>query len=136
MIEEIPEEKEEIPKREILRKEHVRSKHVEVKVTQHEEQSKTCVTEDVIKVGKLDVTHLEKDTVEAKTVQEIIKTFRDKVDGARKVLNLFVTKHGDIRLKTWRCLVSLTFTSVRRNWLILGCNYLKLPRYYKFYLQA
>ena len=92
VIEEIPEEKEEIPKREVPKKEQIRPKSIEVTATNHEveEHPKTYVTEDVIKVGKLDVTHLEKEMVEAKTVQERIKTYKDRVDGARKVNNLSI----------------------------------------------
>ena len=86
VIEETPEEKEEIPKR--SKKEQIRPKSTEVTVKQHEveEHPKTYVTEDVIKVGKLDVTHLEKEMVGDKTLQERIKTYEDRVIGARKVL--------------------------------------------------
>ena len=98
VIEEIPEEKEKVPKREVPKKEQIRPKSIEVtqheveEATQHEveEHPKTYVTEDVIKVGKLDVTHLEKEMVEAKTVQERIKIYKDRVDGARKVNNLSI----------------------------------------------
>ena len=87
VIEETPEDKDEIIKRGDFEKEHVRPKSTEVTVTKHEveEHPKTYVTEDVIKVGKLDVTHLEKEIVEAKTVKERTKAYRDRVDGARKV---------------------------------------------------
>ena len=87
VIEETPEDKEEILKRGDFEIEHVRPKSTDATVTKHEveEHPKTYVTEDVIKVGKLDVTHLEKEVVEAKTVKERINAYRDRVDGARKV---------------------------------------------------
>ena len=57
----------------------------EVTVVQHEDYPKTCITEDTVKVGKLDVTHLEKSSVDAKAVEERIEAYRDRVDGNRKV---------------------------------------------------
>jgi hypothetical protein len=86
VIEKTPED-EEILKRKVLRKEHDRPRSTEVTVTQHgvEEHPKTYVTEDTIKVGKLDVTHLEKEMVETKTLQERTKAYKDRVDGAHKV---------------------------------------------------
>ena len=85
VIEEAPEEKEEFPKRELTKKDRVRQKGTEVTVVQHEDYPKTCITEDTVKVGKLDVTHLEKSSVDAKAVEERIEAYRDRVDGNRKV---------------------------------------------------
>jgi hypothetical protein len=108
VIEEIPEE---IPKHKILRKEHGGPRSTGVTIAQHEveEHPKTYLTEDVIKVGKLDVTHLEKEMVEAKTVQDKIRTYKDRVDGPRKVsLVFFCVFHSNnpfsltiIDLKKW-----------------------------------
>ena len=98
VIEEIPEEREEIPKHKILRKEHGGPRSTGVTIAQHEveEHPKTYVTEDVIKVGKLDVIHLEKEMVEAKTVQDKIRTYKDRVDGPRKVsLVVFCVFHSN-----------------------------------------
>ena len=93
VIEETPEEKEEIPKREVSKKAQTRPKSIEVTATQHEVEEHPFVTEDVIKVGKLDVTHLEKKMVEAETVQERIKSLKDRVDGVRKVNNFFLVNN-------------------------------------------
>lgn len=41
--------------------------------------------EDVIKVGVLDVTQLEKTAVEYRKVKEREETYKEKVDGARQV---------------------------------------------------
>ena len=83
VIEETPEEKEEIVKREFSRGERVRPKSTDVTVTKHEvaEHPKAHITDDIIKVGKLDVTHLEKEIVETLST----KAYRDIVDGVKKV---------------------------------------------------
>ena len=87
VIEETPEDMQEIPKRDIVRQ-NARPKSTETTVTQREvkEYPKSYVGEDIIKVGTLDVTHLEKDVTDKTKVEERVKTFGDKVDRTRKVL--------------------------------------------------
>ena len=92
VIEKIPEEREETPKHERVRQQR-RPKSTETTVTQREvkEYPKSYVSEDVIKVGKLDVTHVEKDVVEGTKLEQRIKTLEDRVDGTRKVLKTFIS---------------------------------------------
>ena len=84
VIKDIPEEKE-------VRKEHVRPRSTEVTFKQYEaeEHPETYVTENVIKVGKLDLPHLVKETVGTETVEERIQIYKDTVDGIPKVFFLF-----------------------------------------------
>ena len=85
VTEETPEEKREFSRREFPREDHVGQKGSEVTVVQHEDYPKAYVTEDAVKVGKLDVTHLERSSVDGASVSERVKTYRDRVDGTRKV---------------------------------------------------
>lgn len=72
VIEEVPEERE-TPR--ITKREEMKPRTTEVTVT-----SKAPVKEDVIKVGKLDVTD-----VQTKRVEERVSTYKERVEGARKV---------------------------------------------------
>jgi hypothetical protein len=86
VIDEIPEEKEEIPESDIVQKELARAKRTDVTVSQRDvrERPKKYVKEDVVKVGKLDTTDLDRVTEESWRVEERAKTQRETIDG-RKV---------------------------------------------------
>ena len=92
VIEEIPEEREETPTDERVRQQG-RPKSTEITVTQREvkEYPKSYVSEGVIKVGKLDVTDVEKDVIEGTKLEQRIKTLEDRVDGTRKVIKAFIS---------------------------------------------
>ena len=87
VIEEIPVEKDESLKHEILPKD-LKSKSTDVTVTRHEveEYPRTHVKEDVIKVGKLDVTDVEKTLVDSTPVAERVTAYKERLEGARKVV--------------------------------------------------
>ena len=87
VIEEIPAEKDETLKHDVLPKD-VKSKRTDVTVTRHEveEFPRTFVEEDVIKVGKLDVTDVEKTLVESGRVGEKVAAYTERLKGARKVV--------------------------------------------------
>lgn len=87
VIEEIPEEQEERSKRVVSRKEEIEPRSTEVTVTRRdvEEVPRRESREDVIKVGKLDVTDLEKTPMESRRVEERVTTSREKLDGPHKV---------------------------------------------------
>ncbi len=86
VIEEIPEEKEEIPESDFVQKQPVRGKRTDVTVSQRDvrERPKKYVKEDVVKVGKLDTTDLDRVTDESWRVEERAKKQRETIDG-RKV---------------------------------------------------
>ena len=90
IIEEIPDEKEEIPdeKEEIQkRKEIVKPGSTEMTVMREvKEVSRDRVTGDVVKVGKLDTTDTGKTPVESTRLEERVTSYKERVDGARKVL--------------------------------------------------
>ena len=91
VIEESPEEKKDIPR--APKKEKARPKSIEVTLTgqEVEEIPRKRSKEDVIKVGKLDVTDFEKQSWQSSTVQERIRTYKDwthQHDAKAKVRNL------------------------------------------------
>ena len=88
VIEEIPAERDETLKSQVTPKEAVKPRSTDVTITRHEveEFPKTLVKEDVIKVGKLDVTDVEKTLVESRRVGERVSTYRERLEGARKVV--------------------------------------------------
>lgn len=93
VIEEIPEEKEDIPKRKVTRKQEVKPRSTVVKRPDRPEVPKTQVKEDVVKVGKLDVDEFKETPLERRRVEERVATYKERVEGARKVLlmsNFFV----------------------------------------------
>ena len=87
VIEEMPEEKKEIPKEKLVRKEDVKPKTTQLTVTRHhvEDDTSRHVKEDVVKVGKLDVTELDKTPKESRREEKTITTHEETVDGGRKV---------------------------------------------------
>lgn len=88
VIEEIPEMKEELPKREISRKKESKLRSTELTVTRREvdEVPRTNVKDDVIKIGKLDVTEIDKVHLESWRVNERVKAYTERVNGAHKVV--------------------------------------------------
>ena len=86
VIDEIPEEKEEIPESDIVQRELARAKRTDVTVSRRDvrERPKKYVKEDVVKVGKLDTTDLDRVTEQSWRVEERAKTEREIIDG-RKV---------------------------------------------------
>ena len=80
VIEEIPEEKEELTKRDIRRRDEVRPRSEEIKTRFEVERGpRPQVREEVIKVGKRDVTDYEKTQREAERVEERIVSTDRKV---------------------------------------------------------
>lgn len=88
VIEEIPDEKEEVPKRDFLGKGAFKPMSSEAAVSQYEphEVPKTYVTEDVTKVGKPDVTEFEETSVESGKVGKRVTEYAGRVDSAHQVL--------------------------------------------------
>ena len=97
VIEEIPEERNLISK--VAQEDVFRPRSYEAASTRRDVQEvprRRQVKQDVIKVGKLDVTEFEKEPVESKRMQEKFKTSTERMDGSCKVdiknLNLFCSK--------------------------------------------
>ena len=108
VIEEIPEKKEEIAKPAVLRKEVIKPKTTEVTVMRPKVEDTSSR-----KLGKLDLTEMEKAPVESKVVEERLKTYSEKVDGARKVVyvtNLNFLCNKNLFLKQGRKLKAYQFT--------------------------
>ncbi len=86
VINEIPEQKEETPKRDTVQREPIRPKRTAMTISQRDvrERPKKYVSEDVVKVGRLDTTDLERITEESRRVEQRIKTQKETIDG-RKV---------------------------------------------------
>ena len=93
VIEETPEDMQEIPKGDIVRQK-ARPRSTETTVTQRKvkEYPKSYSSEDIVKVGKLDVTHLEEDVIDKTKVERSIRRFEDNVDGTCKVLKSCISK--------------------------------------------
>ena len=88
LIEEIP-EKEEIPTAKVPRKQGKKTKSIDMNVAREiKDVTRKHVTEEVVKVGKLDTADLERKTGECKSIEERVTTYTDRLDGARKVLNV------------------------------------------------
>lgn len=88
LIEEVREEKQDKAKPDVSMEEELKPRSTEVRVTRHEveEVPRTDVKEDVIKIGKLDLTEMEKIPLESRRGEEIETTYTERVDGARKVV--------------------------------------------------
>jgi hypothetical protein len=85
VIEEIPEEKEEVTKHDVLKRDEVKRRHEDMETRyQVERGPKPQVKEEIIKVGKLDVTDYEKKQREFETVEESA-TYTDRMQKDRKV---------------------------------------------------
>lgn len=86
VIEEIPEQKEQIPMGRDVRKGDFKPSRTDLTVTrQVKDDSRKYIKEDVIKVGKLDVTELNKTPVESKQEEKRVATYTETVDGVHKV---------------------------------------------------
>ena len=83
VIEEIPDEKRKAPP--VAKKENVRPKSVEITLPEQEvkEIPRRDIIEDVVKVGKLDVTSFEKKSLKSSRVQERTGTFKDWTHGMK-----------------------------------------------------
>lgn len=87
VIEEMPEERKEIPTDKLLRKEDSKSKTTQLTVTRHHVDDDTSrhVKEDAVQVGKLDVTELDKTPKDSRREEKRITKHEETVDGGRKV---------------------------------------------------
>lgn len=88
VIEEISEEKEELQKHDISRKEKVKPVTTDLTGSRYEveEVSSAQVKKDTITVGKRDLTDIEKTLKESRHAEERVTSYRDLVDGTRKVV--------------------------------------------------
>ncbi len=86
VIEEVPEEKEEVTKREVVKRDEVKPKRDDME-TRYEVQKvpRKQVQDDVVKVGRLDITDYEKTAREPERVEERTTTFTRKLEKDRKV---------------------------------------------------
>ena len=86
VIEEIPDEKRKAPP--VAKKENVRPKSVEITLPEQEvkEIPRRDIIEDVVKVGKLDVTNFEKKSLKSSRVQERSGTFKDWTHGMKSTV--------------------------------------------------
>jgi hypothetical protein len=86
VIEEIPEEKEEVTKPDVVKRDEVRPRHEE-KETRYESEKVTGTrVKEVIKVGRLDITDYEKIQKESKRVEQRKATYTEQLRKDRKVL--------------------------------------------------
>ncbi len=84
--EELPEEKEQLTKRDVVRRDEVKTKRDDME-TRYEVQKvpRKQVQEEVVKVGRLDITDDEKTYREQERVEERTTTFTRKFEKDRKV---------------------------------------------------
>ena len=85
VIEEVPEEKEEVTKRDVFKKDEVKPRH-EGKETRYEVERapRTRVKEEVVKVGRLDITDYEEAQRESERVEQR-KTHIERLKKDQKV---------------------------------------------------
>jgi hypothetical protein len=86
VIEELPEEKEQLTKRDVVKRDEVKPKRDDME-TRYEVQKvpRKQVQEEVVKVGRLDITDYEKTYREPERVEERTTTFTRKFEKDRKV---------------------------------------------------
>ena len=86
VIEELPEEKEQLTKRDVVNRDEVKPKRDDME-TRYEVKKvpRIQVQEEVVKVGRLDITDYEKTQREPERVQERTATFTRKFEKDRKV---------------------------------------------------
>ena len=89
VIDEIPEEKEEVMKPDAVKRDEIQRSRREDVDTRYE-VSKKQVKEDVVKVGRLDITDYEKTPRESQQVDERITTHTEGLGRDRKVSNLHI----------------------------------------------
>ena len=70
VIEETPEEKEEVTRREVFKRDEVKPRHKDTEVRYEVERRPKQQKEDVVKVGRLDVTDYHKETMELEPTKE------------------------------------------------------------------
>jgi hypothetical protein len=86
VIEEIPEEKEEVPKRDVFKRDEVKRRHEDMETRyQIERGPKPQLKEEIIKVGKLDVRDYEKTPRVSERVEERT-SYTDRMQKDRKVI--------------------------------------------------
>ena len=87
MIEEIPEEKEEVTKRDVIKKDEVKQRREDMETRyQVERGPKRQVKEEIIKVGKFDVRDYEKTPMVCERVEERTTTYTDRMQKDREVI--------------------------------------------------
>ena len=87
VIEELPEEKDQLTKRDIVKRDEVKPKRDDME-TRYEVQKvprKQIQLEEVVKVGRLDITDYEKTQREPERVEERTTTFTRNFEKDRKV---------------------------------------------------
>ena len=86
VIEELPEEKKQLTKRDVVKRDEVKPKRDDME-TRYEVQKvpRKQVQEEVVKVGRLDITDYEKTYREPERVEERTTTFTRKFEKDRKV---------------------------------------------------
>ena len=84
MIEETPEEKEEVTRREVFTRDEVKPRHKDTEVRYEVERRPKQQKEDVVKVGRLDVTDYHKETMEFEPTKEKT-TYTETLGKERKV---------------------------------------------------
>ena len=84
VIEEIPEERETVASHDILKKDEVKPKH-EDKPYEVEKVPRTQVKEEVVKVGRLDVTDYEKMQKESQRLEQRKTYFTERTSKDQKV---------------------------------------------------
>ena len=84
VIEETPEEKEEVTRRDVLKRDEVKPRHKDTEVRYEVERRPKQQKEDVVKVGRLDVTDYHKETMEFEPTKEK-PTYTETLGKERKV---------------------------------------------------
>ena len=84
VIEETPEEKEEVTRHEVFKIDEVKPRHKDTEVRYEVERRPKQQKEDVVKVGRLDVTDYHKETMEFEPTKEKT-TFIETIQKQRKV---------------------------------------------------
>ena len=86
VIEEIPEEKEEMTKRDVVKRDEVKPRREDMETRYEVEKiPRKQVQEDMVKVGRLDVTDYEKKTREFER-EERTTTYTERLEKDRKVM--------------------------------------------------
>ena len=84
VIEETPEEKEEVTRRDVIKRDEVKPRHKDTEMRYEVERRPKQQKEDVVKVGRLDVTDYHKETMEFEPTREK-KTYTETLGKGRKV---------------------------------------------------
>lgn len=113
LIEEIP-EKEEVQTAKVPRKQEVKPRNTDVKVTGAiKDVPRKYITEEVVKVGKLDTADFERKTGESKRIEERVTTYTDRVDGARKVF--IIDRKSNSIFQTEKSLKTIRYLKVNSD---------------------